>query len=96
MENFRAIFWELIGYFDLGDPDLNYSVLECEDELATYAMGFTRCELKSGRVVERVAVSYTKATYAMSRSVEIDVKIICKSLTVETNDDISTFFGVNI
>ena len=37
---FHKFSGELIGYLDLGDPDLNYSVLECEDELATYAMVF--------------------------------------------------------
>jgi len=31
---------ELIGYVDLGDPDINYGTPEMEDEIATHALVF--------------------------------------------------------
>jgi len=31
---------ELIGFTDLGDPDLNYGVLEKADEIASHALAF--------------------------------------------------------
>ena len=31
---------ELIGYVDLGDPDINYGTLEMQDEIATHALVF--------------------------------------------------------
>ena len=35
---FKKYSGELIGYMDLGDADINYSVLEEEEELASYVL----------------------------------------------------------
>ncbi len=43
---------ELIGFTDLGDPDMNFGVLEKVDALASHALAFLVCgvctELKFG------------------------------------------------
>ena len=31
---------ELIGYVDLGDPDINYATLDAEDHIVTHALVF--------------------------------------------------------
>ena len=37
---FDKVTGELIGFTDLGDPDLNFAVLEKADEMATHALAF--------------------------------------------------------
>ena len=37
---FDKVTGELIGFTDLGDPDLNFAVLEKVDEMATHALAF--------------------------------------------------------
>ena len=38
--NLDKVTGELIGFTDLGDPDLNFAVLEKADEMATHALAF--------------------------------------------------------
>ena len=40
---FDKVTEELIGFTDLGEPDLNFAVLEKIDEVATHALAFLVC-----------------------------------------------------
>jgi len=66
---------ELIGFTDLGDPDLNFGVLEKVDDVASHALAFLVCglcsELKFG-----LAHFATSGNYFCS----IDATILAGSL----------------
>ena len=50
---------ELIGFVDLGDPDLNYATLKNTNELATHVLVFLVCSIMN-------PLAYSFATFATS------------------------------
>ena len=60
---FDKVTGELIGFTDLGDPELNFAVLEKVDDVATHALAFLiRAELSQNRNRSRGRISTHPST----------------------------------
>ena len=68
---FDKVTGELIGFTDLGDPDLNFAVLEKADEMATHALAF----LVRG-VLYRAQVLHSTLCYLRSNCFSIYASVL--------------------
>lgn len=57
---------ELIGFTDLGDPDLNFGVLEKVDDIASCALAFLVCGVRIELKFGLAHFATTGATAALS------------------------------
>ena len=57
---------ELIGFTDLGDPDLNFGVLEKVDDIASRALAFLVCGVRTELKFSLAHFDTTGATAALS------------------------------